>query len=262
MKNIKLIILFCSIFIISITSCGVKKEAVQLEGTNTDSILEKIKLYEGAVRSLKGLAKVKIKTPDNKISYTQVTIAERPDLLRLEALNPFGKTVGFISSDGSNIYIISPSERGVYNSNTKFNLAYVYPGLNLEITANNLVNLILGRLPENVFDLESDPELTTDNGKLKLTFNSNNSQEPNSIWVNSSNYRVEKADFNLDEGTRATIKYEYFEDLINGLYFPKVIDFTSEGLSITIIYDPDLELNQKVDKSLYKPAAKTAKFEN
>lgn len=262
MKDIKLLIIFCSILIISITSCAVKKEAVKLEGTNTISILEKIKLYEGAVRSAKGLAKVKIKTPDNKISYTQVTIAERPDLLRLEALNPFGKTVGFISSDGSNIYIISPSERGVYDSSTKFDLAYVYPGLNLEITANNLVNLILGRLPENVFDLESDPELTTDAGELKLNFNSNNSAEPNSIWVNSSNYRVEKADFSLDEGARATITFEYFDSLISGLYFPKVIDFASEGLSITIIYDPDVELNRKVDKSLYKPAAKTAKFEN
>ena len=263
MKNTYLNITIISIiFILSFTSCGVKKEAIQIDDQSSSAILEKIELYEGAIRSLKGLAKVKIKTPDSKISYTQVTIAERPDLLRIEALNPFGKTVGFISSDGLNIYIISPSEKGVYDSNTKFNLAYVYPGLNLKITANNLVNLILGRLPDRVYDLESKPEMSADDDLIKLNFTSNNSSKLNSLWVNSVNYRVEKAEFALDQGTRAVITYEYFDSLIDGFYFPKTIDFASEGLSISLIYEPDVELNKNVDKSLYRPAAETAKFEN
>lgn len=262
MKNTNLLIISILIFILALASCGAKKSAVQIEDDNLSTILEKIELFEGAVRSLKGLAKVKIKTPDNKISYTQVTIAERPDLLRLEALNPFGKTVGFISSDGTNIYIISPSERGVYDSSTSFDLAYVYPGLNLKITATNLVNLILGRLPDEIYDLKSTPEMSADGDLIKLDFSSSNSSEPNSLWVNSTNNRVEKAKFNLDQGANAVVTYEYFDSLVDGFYFPKTIDFASEGLSITIIYDPDLELNKSVNKSLYKPARETAKFEN
>lgn len=250
------------ISILFLASCGAKKGDVQIEDDNLSVILEKIELFEGAVRSLKGLAKVKIKTPDNKISYTQVTIAERPDLLRLEALNPFGKTVGFISSDGTNIYIISPSERGVYDSSTSFDLTYVYPGLNLKITATNLVNLILGRLPDGVYDLRSAPEMSADGDLINLNFNSDSSSVSNSLWVNSTNYRVERAEFSLDHGAKAVVKYKYFEDLIDGFYFPKTIDFASEGLSITIIYEADLELNKNVDKSLYRPSNQTAKFEN
>ena len=262
-KNTNLLTISVLILIFSLaSSCGVKKGAIKIDDSSLNTILKKIELFEGALRSLKGLAKVKSKTPDIKISYTQVTIAERPDLLRLEALNPFGKTVGFISSDGTNIYIISPSERGVYDSSTNFDLAYVYPGLNLKITATNLVNLILGRLPDKVYDLGSAPEMSADGSQIKLNFASDNSSEPNTLWVNSTNYRVEKAEFSVDQESRALITYEYFDSLIDGFYFPKTIDFASKGLSITIVYDPDVELNKNVDKALYRPAAETAKFGN
>lgn len=249
------------ILILLFASCAVKKEGVQIEDMSPSEILEKVELYENAIRSLKGFAKVKIKTPDNKISYSQVTVAEKPNLLRLEALNPFGKAVGFISSDGENIYIISPSERGVYDSTTKFDLAYVYPGLNLKITAENLVNLVLGRLPEKTYNLGSTPEISTDAGRIKLYFNSANSNEKNILWVNGTNYRVEKAEFFLEEGMRAEIKYQYFNDLINGLYFPQTIEFASDKLSITIVYQPDLDLNTDIDKNLFKPAVETANFD-
>ncbi len=241
-------------------SCAAKKETVVIEDNYSVAILEKISLYEGAVRSLRGLAKVKIKTPDGKISYTQVTIAERPDLLRLEALNPFGKTVGFISSDGENIYIISSSEKVVYDSSTEFNLGYIYPGLNLTITANNLVNLILGRLPEDTYDMDLTPQLRTEGGLIKLIFDSGSSISPDYLLVNSQNFRVEQAEFALGTGQRAEIKYRYFDDLVDGLYFPKTIDFSSKGLSISIVYEEDIELNRNVDKKLFKPSAKSAKF--
>lgn len=249
------------LLLLLIASCAAKKEAVQIKDKSTSDILEKVELFENAIRSLKGFAKVKIRTPENKISYSQVTVAQRPDLLRLEALNPFGKAVGFISSDGTNIYIISPSERGVYDTNTEFDLAYVYPGLNLKISAENLVNLVLGRLPENIYDLNTSPEISGDQGKIKLSFKSRYSNEPNLLWVNDQNFRVEKAQFWLDTNSRAEIKYVYFDDLINGFYFPKTIDFSSEGLSISIIYDSDIELNTNVDKSLFKPALETANFD-
>jgi len=251
-----------SILVLLCTSCAVKHESINIKENNAETILEKIQLYEGAIRSLKSLAKVKIKTPDSKISYTQVTIAQRPDLLRLEALNPFGKAVGFISSDGTNIYIISPSERGVYDSGEKFDLAYIYPGLKLKISAENLVNLILGRLPVNVYDMGAVPELSVDGERIKLVFHSETSiGQNNTLWVNGMNFRVEKAEFTLDNGARAKINYEYFDSLIDGYYFPRIIEFSSEGLSISIIYEPDVELNKNVDKTLFKPGPEVVKFE-
>lgn len=262
MKKFRLFIpSLISILVLLLTSCAVKHESINIKENNAETILEKIQLYEGAIRSLKSLAKVKIKTPDSKISYTQVTIAQRPDLLRLEALNPFGKTVGFISSDGSNIYIISPSERGVYDLGEKFDLAYVYPGLKLQISAENLVNLILGRLPVNVYDMGAVPELSVDGERIKLVFHSETSIEQNTLWVNGMNFKVEKAEFTLDNGARAKINYEYFDSLIDGYYFPRIIEFSSEGFSISIIYEPDVELNKDVNKTLFKPAPEVVKFE-
>ena len=248
------------IAVFSLISCAAKKEAAIIEDQDTSAILEKISLHESAIRSLKGLAKVKIKTPENKISYTQVTIAKRPDLLRLEALNPFGKTVGFISSDGINIYIISPSERATYDSGKEFDLAYIYPGLNLKITSYNLVNLILGRLPKDAYDMKSNPKLSTEEGLIKLTFISEYSSSPNYLWVNTQNSRIEKADFSLPQGQRAQIRYEYFEGLKDGFYFPKTIDFSSGNLSIAIVYEDDIELNRDVNKGLFRPSLESAKF--
>lgn len=255
MKNSTLIKpVLVSILIALLTSCAVKEPGVRIQDSNAREIIEKIELFEGAVRSVKSLAKVKIKTPDQKIAYTQVTIAEKPDLLRLEALNPFGKTVGFISSDGTNIYIISPSQRDVYNSGEIFNLAYVYPGLNLRFSAQNLVNLILGHLPVDIYEKADVPELSIDGERIKLAFSSSSPSNPNILWVNSSNFRVEKARFTLDNGNTATLNYEYFDTLINGLYFPRVIDFASEGISISIIYEQDVELNKDINKTLFAPA--------
>ncbi|MFB3147445.1 MAG: phosphatidylglycerophosphatase A, partial [Thermodesulfobacteriota bacterium] len=162
----------------------------------------------------------------------------------------------------ANIYIISPSERGVYDSGEKFDLAYIYPGLKLKISAENLVNLILGRLPVNVYDMGAVPELSVDGERIKLVFHSETSiGQNNTLWVNGMNFRVEKAEFTLDNGARSKINYEYFDSLIDGYYFPRIIEFSSEGLSISIIYEPDVELNKNVDKTLFKPGPEVVKFE-
>ncbi len=248
-------------FVALIASCAARVPDVDLERATSEEIIKRIALFENGIRSVKGLAKVRIKTPGDKISYTQVTVAEEPDLLRLEALNPFGNTVGFISSDGRHIYIISSSERGRYNSDEEFDLSYVYPGLELRITAESLVNLVLGRLPYKIYDSGQDPALTTESGYLKLTFRDEDTGRENSIWVNHENYRVEKADFSLSNGDRASVSYEYFDGLVDGHYFPRSIDFETGELSINIVYEPDVELNGGVDRTLFRPSPETASFE-
>jgi hypothetical protein len=75
------------------------------------------------------------------------------------------------------------------------------------------------------------------------------------------NFKVEKAEFTLDNGARAKINYEYFDSLIDGYYFPRIIEFSSEGFSVSIIYEPDVELNKDVNKTLFKPAPEVVKFE-
>ncbi|MEW6143918.1 MAG: DUF4292 domain-containing protein [Thermodesulfobacteriota bacterium] len=236
-------------------SCARKEAAVDVAGADPGAIIDKIGLLESGVRSLKGLARVRIETPSDKVSYTQVTVAERPDLIRLEALNPFGSTVGFISSDGRHIYIISSGERGVYDAGEEFDLSYVYPGLDIRITAESLVSLVMGRLPYRIYETESKPAVASDAGMIKLTWRDGGGGVENALWVNGDNYRVEKAEFSMENGDRALLNYEYFDGLVDGHYFPRKIDFDTGGLSITIVYEPGVELNGGVDKALFTPQA-------
>ncbi|HSC34313.1 MAG TPA: DUF4292 domain-containing protein [Thermodesulfobacteriota bacterium] len=237
------------------SSCARKPAEVDLSRADSGEIIEKVELFEGGVRSVKGLARVRIETAADKVSYTQVTIAERPNLLRLEALNPFGSTVGFISSDGKQIYIISSAERGVYDAGEEFDLSYVYPGLDIRITAESLVSLVTGRLPYRIYESQTKPVIAADEGLIKLTWKDGDPGGENTMWVNSGNYRVEKAEFTLSNGERASLSYEYFDGLVDGHYFPRTIDFDTGGLSITIVYQPDVELNGGVDRSLFTPQA-------
>jgi hypothetical protein len=246
-----------SVFVILllVSSCARKAAEVDVTRADAGEIIEKVELYEGGVRSVKGLARVRIETASDKVSYTQVTIAESPNLLRLEALNPFGSTVGFISSDGKQIYIISSAERGVYDAGEEFDLSYVYPGLDIRITAESLVSLVMGRLPYRIYESPIKPAIAADAGLIKLTWRDGDPGGENTMWVNSGNYRVEKAEFSLGNGERASLHYEYFDGLVDGHYFPRKIDFETGGLSIRIVYEPDVELNGGVDKALFTPTA-------
>lgn len=237
------------------SSCARKAAEVDLTRADPGEIIEKVELFEGGVRSVKGLARVRIETAADKVSYTQVTIAERPNLLRLEALNPFGSTVGFISSDGKQIYIISSAERGVYDAGEEFDLSYVYPGLDIRITAESLVSLVTGHLPYKIYESQTKPVIAADAGLIKLTWRDGDPGGENTMWVNSDNYRVEKAEFTLANGERASLSYEYFDGLVDGHYFPRTIEFDTGGLSITIVYQPDVELNGGVDRALFTPQA-------
>lgn len=250
-----------AVTLLLIASCAPKVPETNIEDADSEQIVKRIELFENGIRSVKGLAKVRIETPQDKISYTQVTVAEEPDFLRLEALNPFGTTVGFISSDGKYIYIISSSERGRYDSGEEFDLSYVYPGLDLRITAESLVNLVLGRLPYKIYESDVKPELSADSGLIKLSFRNGESGGYDSIWVNSQNYRVEKAEFTISGGKRATLSFEYFSGLVDGHYFPRVIDLDAGDLSINIAYEPDVELNERIDSTLFKPSSETASVE-
>ena len=232
---------------------------IDVSGADAGSIIKKIELFENSVRSVKGLARVRIETASDKVSYTQVTVAEEPDLIRIEALNPFGSTVGFISSDGRHIYIISSGEKGVYDAEEKFDLSYVYPGLDIKITARSLVNLVMGRLPTSFYETSEKPSISADAGLIRLTWSNGKPGEDNLLWVNGDNQRVEKAEFLLDNGEKARISYEYFRELIDGHYFPRRIDFSTGGLSINIVYEPDVEINHGVDKSLFTPSASIEK---
>ena len=253
MNRYLLITIFTALSAVLAASCAQKSVEPGLPEASTEEIVERVELLHNSVRSVKGLASVSIKTRDESISYTQVTLAEEPNLLRLEALNPFGSTVGFVSSDGERVYIVSQNGRDEFSLEEAFNLAYVYPGLNLRITVDDLVDLVSGRVPKDIFTQSTDAEVSSSPEGVLVRFNNGAGTQDDKLWINPQNSRVERAQIMLDNGDTGYLKYEYFDGLVGGYYFPRVIDFKTGELSIKITYEPDVDLNTGVDRTLLKP---------
>ena len=66
------------------------------------------------VRTLQGVAKARVQTPERSLSATQVILVEAPDRLRTEALSPFGTPVLVMATDGRELGAMLPGDRLLY----------------------------------------------------------------------------------------------------------------------------------------------------
>lgn len=237
--------------LVLLLSCAQKTVDIDLTAINVPSFLARVRQADNGVRSVKGLAYVSIKAPGRSASFSQVTIAEEPDLLRLEALAPFGRTAVMIISDGEKVHIISEREHQVFDSPEEFDLSLFYPELPVKITVKNLVDLLLGRLPEDPEYDESQAELSKESSYVRVAFSDENGGE-DVYWVNPVSYRVEKAKVNLDGGVPAAYSYGDFKDFGAGASLPTTIRLKLEGFSISIRYDSGVQVNTDIDKGLFE----------
>ncbi|HXG30018.1 MAG TPA: DUF4292 domain-containing protein [Thermodesulfobacteriota bacterium] len=239
----------CLFFLLS---CAKKTVEVDLRGVSLAEVLNRVRRSENGVESVRGLASVSVRSPDRRVSFNQVTIAEEPNLLRLEALAPFGRTAGMIISDGQKIYVFSSREEEVFDSAEEFDFSLFYPELPIRVRVDNLVNLLLGRLPEKPDYEGSRIELGKGSSHILLTLFDENG-ERSVLWINPINYRIEKAKINLDGGITATCRFGDFKDFGVGVYLPKRIEMEVDGFSISINYNDRVEVNRDVDRNLFKP---------
>ncbi len=240
-------------------SCAKKNVEIDLSRINSLEVLKKVKEAQESVNSVKGLAFVSIKSPDKKASFNQVTIAKEPDLLHLEALAFFGIGAGTIFSDGEKIYVIFPREREVFNNQQEFDFSSFYP-IPIKITVNNLVNILLGRLPSEPDYEDADVRLGVESNYIVLTFIKSGKEE-GVLWINPLNYRIEKANIILDGGVSATCKFGDFKNVGVGVSLPKKIELKIDKFSISVNYNDDVEVNSDIDKDLFRPERPSARFE-
>jgi outer membrane lipoprotein-sorting protein len=233
-------------------SCAKKTLEIDIELIDIEDVISKVIDAEGSVNSVKGLASVHIESPYNNVSYKQVTIAEEPNLLRLEAIAPFGRTVGMIISDGQKVHVISAKERNKFDNLEEFDFSYLYPDLPIRITLKNLVNLFLGRLPEAPDFTNSRVLLGVDDGRVVLTLFKDKRKE-SVLWIDPLNYRVSKAIITLENGSTATCEFKDFIDVGKGTQIPRRIELRVDEYLISLKYDRDLDVNTDIDRSLFKP---------
>jgi outer membrane lipoprotein-sorting protein len=233
-------------------SCAKKTVEIDIESIDVGDVISRVIDAEDSVNSVKGLASVKIESPYNNVSYKQVTIAEEPNLLRLEAIAPFGRTVGMIISNGEKIYVISAEERNEFDNLEEFDFSNFYPDLPVKITLKNLVNLFLGRLPEEPDFINSQVLLGTDDGRVVLTLFKDRKKE-SVLWIDPLNYRISKAMITLENGSTATCAFEDFIDVGNGTQIPRRIELRVDEYLISLKYDRDVDVNTDIDRNLFKP---------
>jgi outer membrane lipoprotein-sorting protein len=252
---------FVLIVVLLLSSCAKKDIDINLSQINLQEVLTRVRENNEGARSIKGLAYITIKTPDRSVSFKQVTIAQESNLLHLEALTPFGSTAGMVISDGEKTYVILPEEKKVFNNAHEFDLSYLYPDLSGKITVNNLVNLLLGRLPEGQIKEDGEVKLSKESNYIVLNF-LRSGKEVSILWVNPKNYRIEKAKINLEGGVKATYEFEDFIRLGSGVSFPKKIELRLDRFWISVSYDDAVEINGQLDKNLFKPMRPFVIIEN
>jgi len=138
------------------------------------------KWYESSARviSVQGLAKVKVHSPENSLSGTQVILAEKPDRLRAETLSPFGSPLLLLAADGENLGVLLPSQNLFYTgAASPANLGRF---VRIPLRLSDLVSVLLYQPPtinalsEDAFELQEGGWLLIRNGssrRQELTFN-------------------------------------------------------------------------------------------
>ena len=241
-------------------SCAGKTVEVDLATIDVPSFLTRVRQADKGIRSIKGLAYVRVKSPENSASFSQVTIAEEPNLLRLEALAPFGRTAVIVISDGERVHVISRREQQVFDSLEEFDLSLFYPDLPVRITVDKLVDILLGRFPgQHDYD-DSSVRLSKESSYVRVAFTNDNEGE-DVFWVNPVNYRIEKAKVNLDGKITAAYSYGDFKDFGAGASLPTSIKLKLDNFSISIRYDSGVEVNTEIDRGLFEFRPSLVTFE-
>lgn len=245
-------LLLAILFFLPFLSCAKKPVDYDLDDVDIRRVLEEVKERDGDVKSVKGLATVRIRTTDRVISFKQVTIAESPNLLHLEALDPLGRTAAVIISDGERIYLTFSGQTQVFDSLQEFDLSFLYPGLHAKVGIDSLVNLLLGSPAQKIDYDETEAYLGKSPENLVLYFFSRGEQE-SVLWINPINYAIEKARVNLGGGKSAVSEFGDFIKTDSGSPFPRTMELKLGGSTISVKYDDDVEINGEIDENLFKP---------
>jgi len=109
------------------------------------ALLAQVERTQARVERVRGEARVRVETPGGSGTITQLVLAERPDRLRLDALDFFGNPAAALVADGGRFALLDLREGVFYRgAATPENLARLLP---LPIPARELVLLLCGAVP-------------------------------------------------------------------------------------------------------------------
>jgi len=143
---LRLTIFCCFLFVLPrCTHLNTPAPIIDHQACSPRQILLDIEEGKDIPAGLKGIARVKVESPDKKFSVKEIVIAKRPRCLRLETLSPLGRPEFYAVTDGIDLFLFSPSENKFYRGATSPENVSLFIPLNLSL--EEMVSVILGKVP-------------------------------------------------------------------------------------------------------------------
>ena len=204
------------------------------QSCSVQEILLKVR-ETGAPRGLKGVAKIKVKTADEKFSVKELIVAQRPDLLRLETLSPLGHPQFFAVANGEALYLFAPSENTFYYGTTSPQHMSSFIPLNLSL--ENVVPLILGGVHLIEYDTEHmGCQVLGDHYSVQLWAEDENTRQVLTVDLENLTVMASEIYHNREE-LYFSAQYEDYE-MTGEVLFPKKITvfMPHDNTTVTIKY--------------------------
>ena len=229
-------------------SCAPKQVPVNFDEINVDEVLQKLKTNNEKLNSLSGIARVKAKSSYDDIVISQVTVLQLPLKFRLEALAAFGQSIAVLTSDGEKVIFRTSDDQVVFPDVRNFNLSNFYPGIPSELKTEQLMDLLIGKIPFGLWTAMYDIGFDEQAQKILVKYKNSNNNNTLLIIDPLSGF-IEHAEINMDESNTIEIDYTNFIK-IDDLVFPKNIDLKYLTYQLSIKYS-EINLNEDIDESLF-----------
>jgi outer membrane lipoprotein-sorting protein len=204
-----------------------------------EEVFREVAARQEVLHGLKGLAQVRISSPEKSFTNQQVLFARRPGFMRVESLSPLGTPLLYMVTDGKEIRLYLPEENRYFQGNFEPRaLSFAFP---LALHPEEMVAFLLGGVPlmePERISLRPDSK----EGLWVLDLHSPSRGESQTLWVHPHSFHILRAKLNRP-GLSVHLLYSSFRE-VKGVLFPHQRRLASEELKTRITAEfPEVELN-------------------
>ena len=196
------------------------------------------------IKSVQGLAKLKLEAPLNNVNANQVLLVEQPNRLRAETLSPFGVPLLLLVADGDKMGALLPAQNLYYQgASSSENLGMF---VNLPLQLSDLVGVLLYQ-PRTIDAWEKEAFTLKDGGWLLIRRGTLQRQE---LVFNAMRQLIEVAYYKNNE---LFLKVHYAQFSVSDNTYPKllIMEIPEKYATITLEFT-DVERNAEIRPDLFK----------
>ncbi len=209
------------------------------EAPPAEEILRQVDARQQSIQGLKGLAQVKVSSPERTWNVQQVLFARRPALLRVESLSALGTPILYMVTDGQKLDLYQPGENRYYQGT--FQAGSHSLALPPELTPEEIVSFLLGEVPRRGYETISI-RADRKEGLWVLDLLSPSREESQTLWVLPQTFHILRAELNRRRFSYH-VAYANFRQT-KGILFPERMLLTSVDPQTKISVEfQEMELN-------------------